>query len=92
MNLGSGKHLSVVLALQLSLDASSGINSQVSSYSHVHRWLLPKPNPALFPESPSLGVLFRFQASSLSLAEKIAMGLHLAQHPIHLHHPLKAPQ
>jgi len=84
----------VVLALQLSHGAASGSNSQELDYRQVHRWLLPKPkpNPALLPESPSLGALFRFQASSLSLAEKIAMGLHLAQHPIHLHHPLKAPQ
>lgn len=92
MNLGCGKHLSVVLALQLSHDAASGINSQELDYGQMQRSLLPKPNPVLLPESPSLGVLFRFQASSLSLAEKIAMGLHLAQHPIHLHHPLKAPQ
>ena len=92
MNLGCSKYLSAVLALQLSLDAASGSNSQQLDYGQVHHWLLPKPNPVLLPESSSLGVLFRFQAGSLSLAEKIAMGLHLAQHPIHLHHPLKAPQ
>jgi len=70
MNLGCSKHLSVVLALQLSHDAASGINSQVSSYSHVHAGYFPSPIQSYFLSRPRLALFFAFRRAASLLQTK----------------------